>query len=62
MIEDVLDPQLEFVIRQVYAICNAAVHGETVSAEQQKFVADAAPSVIAALRAITVELVPFNEA
>ena len=62
MREEVLDPELVFVIRQVYAICNAAVHGETISAEQRQFVAEAAPGVIVSLRAITVELVPLNEA
>lgn len=63
MHEDVLDPDLVYVIRRLHSICSAAVHGETVSAEQRRFVADIAPVVIATLRAIdwTVERVPLNE-
>ncbi len=61
--EEVLDRDLAFVIRAVYSVCSAAVHGQEVTAEQREFVANTAPELIASLRAIdwTIELVPFGK-
>lgn len=49
---EVLDPELLFVIRQVYSICSAAVHGEKTTSEQQRFVEQNAPRLLASLRAL----------
>jgi len=47
-----ISPKLGSVIREVYAICSPAVHGEEVSDDQVEFVQNVAPDLIASLRAI----------
>jgi hypothetical protein len=49
---EVLGPDLVRAIRDVYAVCSPAVHGELVSAAQVAFVRDVGPELIKALRAI----------
>jgi hypothetical protein len=49
----VIEPSLEKAIREVYAVCSPAVHGEDVTAAQVRFVRDVAPSLLAALKAIS---------
>jgi hypothetical protein len=49
---DVIDPRLSDAIREVYAVCSPAIHGESVSQPQVSFVKDVAPGLIAALRAV----------
>lgn len=49
---EVLIPELAYAVREVYAICSAAIHGEEVSSRQLNFVRDTAPELIASLRAI----------
>lgn len=47
-----LDKNLSNVIRDIYAICSPAIHGDDVSKNQIKFVEDIAPDLITALMAI----------
>lgn len=49
---EVVDPDLLRAIREVYAVCSPAVHGEPVSPAKVAFVRDLAPSLIKTLRAI----------
>ena len=47
-----IEPRLEHAIREVYAVCSPAIHGEPVTSAQIKFVRDVGPELIRALRAI----------
>ena len=47
-----LSPALQHAVREVYSICNPAIHGEDVSEAKLKFVEDVAPKLIAGLKAI----------
>jgi hypothetical protein len=49
---EVLEPDLLRAIRDVYAVCSPAVHGEPVSTAQVAFVRDVAPSLLKVLRAM----------
>jgi len=49
---EVIEPQLGNIIKEVYAVCSPAIHGEPVSDSQIKFVKDVAPKLISALRSI----------
>jgi hypothetical protein len=44
--------ELGRAIREVYAVCTAAIHGQEVSEAKVKFVRDVAPGLLTALRAI----------
>jgi hypothetical protein len=48
-----IEPRLESAIREVYAVCSPAVHGEPVTPRQIAFVRDVAYELVAALRAIS---------
>lgn len=48
----VIEPRLASAIREVYAICSPAVHGEDVSENQLAFAKDVGPELIATLKAI----------
>jgi hypothetical protein len=47
-----IEPRLEHAIREVYAVCSPAIHGEPVTKAQMDFVRDVGPELVAALRAI----------
>lgn len=47
-----IDPQMAHAIREVYAVCSPAIHGEAVSDVQVGFVKDVAPGLVGALKAI----------
>jgi len=47
-----IDQTLEHAIREVYAVCSPAVHGEPVTEAQVKFVADVGPDLVSSLKAI----------
>lgn len=47
-----LSPRLADAIREVYAVCSPAIHGEDVSQAQVEFVRDIGPKLISALRAV----------
>ena len=49
---EVIDPKLGRVIKDVYAICSPAIHGEYVSQEKINFVKEIAPKLISTLRSI----------
>lgn len=49
---EMLRPELGSALREVYAVCSPAVHGEDTSEAQVSFVRDVAPGLITALRAI----------
>jgi hypothetical protein len=49
---EVIEPQFGNIIKNVYAVCSPAIHGETVTDSQIKFVKDVAPKLISALRSI----------
>lgn len=49
---EVIDPRLSNAIREVYAVCSPAIHGEPISEAQVSFVKDVAPGLIAALQAV----------
>ena len=49
---EVLEPSLGNVIREVYAVCSPAIHGEAVTEAQVEFVKDVGPQLVAALRTI----------
>ncbi len=49
---EILRPELSSALREVYAVCSPAIHGEDTSEAQVSFVRDVAPGLIAALRAI----------
>ncbi len=49
---EILPPELDSALREVYAVCSLAVHGENTSEAQVSFVRDVAPGLITALRAI----------
>jgi hypothetical protein len=48
----VIESRLEHAIREVYAVCSPAIHGESVTQAQMNFVRDVGPDLIAALRSI----------
>ena len=48
----ILDPELVYMIREVYSICSASIHGEDVTEEQVRFVRSNSPSLYAYLDAI----------
>jgi hypothetical protein len=50
---DLISPDLERTIREVYAICSAAIHGQDVTSAKVAFVRDIADDLLAALRALT---------
>ena len=50
---EILNPELAHVIREVYAICSAGVHGQDVSDRQVRFVRTTVPDLITTLRAIS---------
>ncbi|HEX9665609.1 MAG TPA: hypothetical protein VGA95_03530 [Thermodesulfobacteriota bacterium] len=50
--EQLIDPALISVIREVYSVTSPAIHGEEVSKAQMAFVKDVAPNLIAALRSV----------
>jgi hypothetical protein len=47
-----ITPQVVNIIREVYAICSAAVHGNDVSEASVKFVRDTSPALLAYLKSI----------
>jgi hypothetical protein len=47
-----MEPRLDHAIREVYAVCSPAIHGEPVTQAQIDFVKDVGPELIAALRSI----------
>jgi hypothetical protein len=47
-----LSPALAQSVREVYAVCSEAMHGQDNTAEKIPFVPDVAPDLVAALRAI----------
>jgi hypothetical protein len=47
---EILDDDLARAIRQVYAVCSTAIHGEDVSPTKVKFVRDVAPELLTTLR------------
>lgn len=47
-----IEPGLEHAIREVYAVCSPAIHGEPVTEAQMSFVRDVGPELIAALQSI----------
>ncbi len=49
---EVIDRRLSSAIREVYAVCSPAIHGEPVSEAQLSFVKDVAPGLISALQAV----------
>ena len=49
---EVLEPSLGSAIREVYAVCSPAIHGEPVTGAQFAFVKDVGPQLVAALRAV----------
>ena len=49
---EMLRPELGSALREVYAVCSPAVHGEETSEAQVSFIRDVAPGLITALRAI----------
>lgn len=48
--ELLIDPNISNGLREVYAICSAAIHGENVSANQLSFVRDISPTILSVLR------------
>jgi hypothetical protein len=48
----VIDERLEGVIREVYAVCSPAIHGEQVTSAQMNFVKDVGPQLIATLSSL----------
>lgn len=50
---DSIQPEMKNAILDVYRICSPAVHGDQVSKEQEDFVRDVAPRLLAALQDIT---------
>jgi hypothetical protein len=48
----VIESNLADAIREVYAVCSPAIHGEPVTSPQVNFVMDGAPQLIAALQSI----------
>lgn len=48
-----IEPRLDHAIREVYAICSPAIHGEPVSDAQVAFAKDVGPELVAALKAIS---------
>ena len=51
--EELLDPALPKMIREVYSVCSPAIHGEEVSEKQVAFVKDIAPKLITTLMDIS---------
>jgi hypothetical protein len=49
---ELMEPRLANAIREVYAVCSPAIHGEPVTAAQVSFVREVGPELINALRAI----------
>lgn len=49
---ELINPSLASAIREVYAVCSPAIHGETVSDAKISFVRDVGPQLISALRSI----------
>ena len=49
---EILPPDLGSVIRDVYAVCSPAIHGERVTSAKVAFVRDVAPELIATLKSI----------
>ena len=47
-----LEPNLGNAIREVYAVCSPAIHGEPVTEAKVAFVRDVGPQLVSALRAI----------
>jgi prophage antirepressor-like protein len=47
-----LEPSLGNVIREAYAVCSPAIHGEPATEAQVEFVKDVGPQLAAALRTI----------
>lgn len=51
-VQEVIDDKLAHIIREVYAVCSPAIHGEEVTTNQVKFVKDVAPDLITTLKKI----------
>ena len=49
---ELLPPSLASVMRDVYAICTAAMHGEKISPKQLAYAKEIGPQIVSALRAI----------
>jgi hypothetical protein len=49
---ELIEPRLANAIREVYAVCSPAIHGESVTPAQLSFVREVGPELIRALRAI----------
>lgn len=49
---DLITPELARSVREVYAVCSEAIHGQQLTAEKIGFVRDVATDLLAALRAI----------
>jgi hypothetical protein len=52
---DLLSPGLAAAMRDVYAICSAAIHGEKMSPKQLAFAKEIGPGIVLALRGIPSE-------
>lgn len=48
-----IEPRLEHAIREVYAVCSPAIHGEPVTEAQVAFAKDVGPELVAALSSIS---------
>ena len=51
--EGTIEPQLYHAIRDVYAVCSPAIHGEPVTDKQVSFAKDVGPELVAILRRIS---------
>jgi hypothetical protein len=49
---ELVEPNLGHAIREVYAVCSPAIHGEEVTPAQINFVRDVGPQLVATLKAI----------
>lgn len=49
---EAISPEMADSIRQVYAVCSPAVHGEMPTSDQISFVREVGPEIIAALRVL----------
>lgn len=50
--DDILTPDLASALREVYAVCTPAIHGEKVTTAKLQFVRDVAPDLIGTLKLI----------
>jgi hypothetical protein len=50
---DLLPPSVAAAMRDVFAICSAAIHGEEMSPKQQAYAKEIGPGIVSALRGIS---------